>query len=146
MLKNYEIKDDFHDIIIKLEHELEIKLSLKIRNIIAKNEFKYRMSIFSSNNKNSISSERKSNIISTGINMNDRLKLFNKIDYNSSLTKRNTEILEKKLPLKETNSEIIDNNETFEKEKEKKVKKNSPETNKKDNFEKKEKEISKSLK
>ena len=99
------------------------------------------MSIFSSNN-NQKYSEQKSNIISTGINMNDRLKLFNKIDSNSSLTKRNTEIFEKKLPLKETNSEIIDNNnEKFEIEKEKKVKKNSLEINKKDNFEKKEKEI-----
>ena len=97
MLKNYEIKDDFHDLTIKLEHELEINLSLKIRNIIAKNEFKYRMSIFSSNN-NQKYSEQKSNIISTGINMNDRLKLFNKIDSNSSFPKRNTEILENKLP------------------------------------------------
>ena len=122
MLKNYEINDDFHDILLKLENDIEINLFLKIKNIIGKNEFKYRMSIFSNNNnKNSISSERKSNIISTGINMNDRLKLFNKIDSNSSLTKRNTEILEKKLPLKETNSEIIDNNnEKFEIEKKKK--------------------------
>ena len=82
MLKNYEINDDFHDILLKLENDIEINLFLKIKNIIGKNEFKYRMSIFSNNNKNSISSERKSNIISTGINMNDRLKLFNKIDYN----------------------------------------------------------------
>ena len=50
-------------------------------------------------NNNRKSSDPKANVISTGISLKDRLKLFDKNDSNSNFMKRNTVLLSNKITL-----------------------------------------------
>ena len=74
ILKDYEVKNEFHDLSFNIMNNIELNISLKIRNIIG-GSFANRMNIFKKNKLNQ--SQNQSEIISTGISMKDRLKLFN---------------------------------------------------------------------
>ena len=74
ILKNYEVKNEFQNLSFILVNNIEVNISLKIRNIFGGSGFSARMNMF--NKKSKGSSESQSGVISTGISMKDRLKMF----------------------------------------------------------------------
>ena len=122
ILKEYEVKNEFQDLFFKILDNIEVNISLKIRNIIG-GGFAARMNMFKKQEIN----HQTSGVISTGVSMKDRLKLFNtklstpniinNPNINNSLIKEKTiqnkssinnkEIINKKEEVKE--KEINDN-------------------------------------
>ena len=126
-LKEFEVKNEFQDLGFKILDNIEVNISLKIRNIIG-GGFAARMNMF----KRQETNQQTSGVISTGISMKDRLKLFNSKTLIWTNNKSNTTI---NITPKETN---IQNKLPNNKE-EPNIKKNI----KKTNDEKKQKEVQK---
>ena len=98
---------------------IEINLLLKVKNIIGGSSFKDRMNIFQKKTKIP-PSENQSNAIITGINMKDRLKLFNSTNNSSSnYSKSKTVIISNKSnqPIIEKPEKNNDNKNLINKEK-----------------------------
>ena len=98
---------------------IEINLLLKVKNIIGGSSFKDRMNIFQKKST-ILPSENPSNAIITGINMKDRLKLFNSTNYSSSnYSKSKTVIISNKSnqPIIEKPEKNNDNKNLINKEK-----------------------------
>ena len=72
-LKDYEVKDKFVDLNFNIV-DIEVNMSIKVRNILSGGEFASRLNMFKRKSEMNIAT---SNIISTGVSMKDRLKLFN---------------------------------------------------------------------
>jgi hypothetical protein len=118
-LKDYEVKNDYHELNLKLMDNIEINLLLKVKNIIGGSSFKDRMNIFQKKTT-ILPSENPSNAIITGINMKDRLKLFNSTNYSSSnYSKSKTVIISNKSnqPIIEKPEKNNDNKNLINKEK-----------------------------
>ena len=109
-LKEYEIKNEFQDLNINMmNNTIEINLELKVRNIFGGGGFKAKMSLFQF--KGSSGPEIQSSVIQTGMNLQDKIKLFG----NNNKTITNNDF-------KKSNTVIISNNNkfnSFKKEKEK---------------------------
>jgi ABC-type antimicrobial peptide transport system permease subunit len=75
LLKNIQVKNEFQDFTFKIVNNIEMNLSMKVKNIIGGGGLASRMNMFS---KKSDDSNTSKNIISTGANMSvkDRLKLL----------------------------------------------------------------------
>jgi hypothetical protein len=74
ILKDYEVKDKFVDLNFNIV-DIEVNMSIKVRNILSGGEFASRLNMFK---RKSEMISGSSGIISTGVSMKDRLKLFNK--------------------------------------------------------------------
>ena len=72
-LKDYEVKDKFVDLNFNIV-DIEVNMSIKVRNILSGGEFASRLNMFKRKSEINIGT---SGIISTGVSMKDRLKLFN---------------------------------------------------------------------
>ena len=73
-LKDYEVKDKFVDLNFNIV-DIEVNMSIKVRNILSGGDFASRLNMFK---RKSEMISASSGIISTGVSMKDRLKLFNK--------------------------------------------------------------------
>ena len=73
ILKDYEIKNEFQNISFIILDNIEINMSLKIRNIIDGSSLASRINMFTKKETNVLESHE---VISTGVNMKDRLKIF----------------------------------------------------------------------
>ena len=89
---------------IKIVNNIELNLSLKVRNILGGDGFKTKMNMFQK--KATISSDLSSNIIFTGMSMKDRIKFFNTNNSNNTnLKKTNTFAFPNKITLSKQNSD-----------------------------------------
>ena len=75
-LKDFEIKNEFQDLTFNIVNNIEINLSLKVKNIIERKRLNSRMNMF---NKKFDEKNATHNIISTGagVSIKDRLKFLN---------------------------------------------------------------------
>ena len=89
---------------IKIVNNIELNLSLKVRNILGGGGFKAKMNMFQK--KATISSYLSSNISSTRMSMKDRIKFFNTNNSNNTnLKKTNTFAFPNKITLSKQNSD-----------------------------------------
>ena len=138
-LKDYEAKDEFHELNIEIMNSFEINLELKVKNIIGGGGFKARMSMFQT--KPQKSSEPQNNVINTKNSMKDRLNLYNNNNQKPKLKKSVTsDILNIKFKQANENTEHTKIEISKEKIKEEKIDnkiKNNEITNEKNKEEKK---------
>ena len=119
-LKDYEAKDEFHELNIEIMNSFEINLELKVKNIIGGGGFKARMSMFQT--KPQKSSEPQNNVINTKNSMKDRLNLYNNNNQKPKLKKSVTsDILNIKFKQANENTEHTKNIISKEKIKEEKI-------------------------
>ena len=134
-LKEYETNNKFYDLNFNLVNNIEINLSLKLKDIISRGIIASRMNMF---NKRTQTLNISESPISTGISVKDRLKLFNSsvINYTPPNKNENKTVIKK---IKTTNNSK-DLNELDNKGKSEEIKKNERSINEED-INKKEKEI-----
>ena len=119
-LRDYEVKDEFHELNFEIMNNFEIDLELKVKNIIGGGGFKARMSMFQTKSKNS--SEAQNNAINTGISMKDRVNLYSNNNPKPKLKKSVTsDILNIKFKKANENKELNKNEISKEKNKEEKI-------------------------
>ena len=96
VLKGYEVKDKFVDLNFNIV-DIEVNMSIKVRNILSGGEFASRLNMFKRKSEMNIGT---SGIISTGVSMKDRLKLFNQ-GLQQTTPKPQNKVVPKKLRMSE---------------------------------------------
>ena len=108
ILKDYEVKNEFQNLSFTILNNIEVNISLKIRNIFG-GGFAARMNMFKKQTSNT--SESQSGVISTGISMKDRLKLFgSKLPKSEKINKPSNKISPPKIKVSNELSGKIANN------------------------------------
>ena len=107
-MKDYEVKNEFQNLNFTILNNIEVNISLKIRNLFG-GGFAARMNMFKKQASNT--SDSQSGVISTGVSMKDRLKLFsNKFPKSENINKPTNKISPKKISLSNELSGKITNN------------------------------------
>ena len=97
-LKDFEVKNEFQDLTFKIVNNIEINLSIKVKNIIGGGSLASRLNMFKKANDTNLTSS----IISTGakISIKDRLKMLNNNkNMNALPAEKKNKVLPKKLSL-----------------------------------------------
>ena len=127
ILNKYEISNEYHDISFILLNNIEVNISIKIRNVIGGKGFAERMNMFKK--QSNCQSETHTGIISTGVSMKDRLNFFRTKFSENTEIKPKSQLISKKIKTPDElkikiSSNLSTNNKTD-------IKENKPEKNKK---------------
>ena len=95
ILNKYEISNEYHDISFILLNNIEVNISIKIRNVIGGKGFAERMNMFKK--QSNCQSEIHTGIISTGVSMKDRLNFFRTKFSENTEIKPKSQLISKKI-------------------------------------------------